>query len=135
METIDTEVIRTSTTAAVNILVGGRSEIAREAAWRALPNDPDLHAGDLPTLLLHWAATLDDGDVPVLAHEEPFEIVSIISTSAGLDDPLGRALRLARAEQEALAVWIDEQKLAYRCGLLTSHQIELLEALPGWSWG
>jgi hypothetical protein len=134
MHTISTHIIRTSTAAAVNILVGGCGEAARDAAWRALPNDPGLRTGDLPAVLSEWATTLQDGDVTVLPHKEPFEIVSIVSASAGIDDPLGRALVLARSEEADLAIWIEDQKLAYRCGLLTDYQIELLEALPGWTW-
>lgn len=37
-------------------------------------------------------------------------------------------------EEQKLALWIKEQKLAYKKGTLTKRQIKLLEDLPNWTW-
>jgi hypothetical protein len=36
--------------------------------------------------------------------------------------------------EHELAMWADEQRIAYRDGLLSNEQIRMLESLPGWSW-
>ena len=39
-----------------------------------------------------------------------------------------------REEEHKLAVWLQEQKLAYKDGLLSDDQIKKLESLPNFSW-
>ena len=134
---IDTEIIRREAARAGNLLDGTMGRALRRAAWRALPQSSELQQDDLPSILALWAAELP-GDQLTLAeidrHEEPLEIISRVVRVAGLGDPLGDALEAARSHEHDLAIWVEDQKTAFRNGELADHQIRKLERLPGWTW-
>lgn len=36
--------------------------------------------------------------------------------------------------ENELAIWVEEQKRAYRRGMLSKEQINKLESIPHWTW-